>query len=136
MKVLEQRESEQREYSNPQTAAFRATLDRLPDEIALAIGLRLTDDRAALFDGTTCLCGWAIREAIARETGADAGEVITDICTNRRCRERFGGSQTEWDDIYGGILRFTAQVEEALFDRVMAAATNSTRKPRSSQRIS
>lgn len=119
-------------YADERTAAFRKTLDRLPDEIALAIGLHVYD-KETLDYGQSCVCGWIVREAIARETGRDPEEVHTD-----RPRfdivDRFGGTFDDWDQIFTGVCEpdRAALIEEALFDRVMAAATASTRKARRS----
>lgn len=129
------------EYSNPRTAAFRATLDRLPDEIALAIGSRLFD----LGEPMQCVCGWAVREAIAREVAVTADDVSESMVygpdfngsgVKEQCVQRFGGTDDDWDDIFGGVCdhRAAPLIEEALFDRVMAAATASPAK-RSSQAL-
>lgn len=113
------------EYANPRTAAFRATLDRLPDEIALAIGLHVYDEET-LSSGNTCVCGWVLREALARECGiAPENTPSVDGLTLRdSLMARFGGSFEEWSEIYWGVTRQYAAplIEEALFDRVMAAA--------------
>lgn len=114
------------EYSDERTAAFRRTLDRLPDEIALAIGLRVFE----VGDPCACVCGWAVREAIARETNlvewpdADTNaDGETEFSQNGLAR-RYGGDRREWDAIFTGVCHpFLAEkIEEALFDRVMAAS--------------
>lgn len=116
-------------YKNPGTAAIRKTLDLLPDEIALAIGLRVFD----LESRESCVCGWAIREAIAREVNVDPEDVQRWVFengwtnTNAVLAERFGGTVVEWNEIFSGVTDHhrAPLVEEALFDRVMAAALKS-----------
>lgn len=110
------------QYENPRTAAFRATLDLLPDAVALAIGLHVYDDDA-LRHGRTCVCGWAVREAIARQANVEA-DAVSGAGDPTRCTEVFGGSVREWQDIWYGTIQSWAAplIEEALFDRVMAAA--------------
>ncbi len=124
-------------YENERTAAFRATLDRLPDEIALAIGLRVFEPDSR----NRCVCGWAIREAMCRVLNDEAERVEVDgglpdgesydregsSITLDRCTAFFGGSREEWGRVFYDIVKPTDAplIEEALFDRVMAAASAS-----------
>lgn len=119
-------------YENPQTEAFRVTLDRLPDEIALAIGLHIYDSDT-LGNATTCVCGWAVREAVAGKIGIDSSVAPTPESmwhTVAECERRFGGTNDEWDGLMMGVIEpdEAPLIEEALFDRVMAAATATTEK--------
>lgn len=121
-------------YENPQTEAFRATLDRLPDEIALAIGLHVYTPKTVK-SGFTCVCGWSVREAFARTLGvaAESSEAYTKLVDGpaiyAMCQQRFGGSLERWADLYFGVCSSNARlIEEALFDRVMAAATATPEK--------
>ena len=110
-------------YANPRIAAFRATLDRIPDDVALAIGLRVFDEDALSSD-QACICGWAIRESIAREVGRDAEDIdfVGEIVNG--CVGRFGGELRDWVHIFLGVEYDddAPLIEEALFDRVMEAA--------------
>lgn len=128
-------------YSDPRTAAFRRTLDRLPDEIALAIGLRVFHE----YDGAACVCGWAIRETIARETNVDPDLVNAPTTPSgwrytvtEELGRRFGGTDSEWNAIFGGVCNPSeaSRIEEALFDRVMAASlvSSQTKKERGAGR--
>ncbi len=102
---------------------YRATLARLPDDIVLAIATRLSPE--GMDDGNTCVCGWVIREAIAREVLApaeDQNALRVDIREN--CQQRFGGTWDDWSSVFLGVCADANQsiVEEALMDRIMEAA--------------
>jgi hypothetical protein len=116
-------------YADPRTQAFRRTLDRLPDEIALAIGLRVEH----LLDPDTCVCGWAMRVGLALATGVPAEEVRGSVNSEIICQRLYGGSYSEWADVFVAFKDgdTTSRIEEALFDRVMAAAlaSKSRRRP-------
>lgn len=105
---------------------YRRTLDRIPDDIVLAIATRLSDE--TMIDGDMCICGWAIREAVAREVQKDAVDVSwRDYgAVRRECVERFGGTYGEWNDIFLGVCNDERPlIEAALMDRIMVAATGS-----------
>lgn len=128
-----------REYADPRTAEFRKTLDSLPDEIALAIGLHVYDD-ASLGQSESCICGWVVREAMARELNILPEHAGVDEdgfpASNEMewsyegCVRRFGGGYVAWKEIFCGVTQpqTAPLIEEALFDRVMAASDNLTPK--------
>lgn len=113
-----------------EVAGYRATLDLLPDEIALAIGLHVYDE-GTLADHHTCVCGWVVREALAREANRDPEEIGSSETAQWSggfaLARRFGGDYDEWRSIFNGVCHDDAPlIEEALFDRVMAAVENSS----------
>lgn len=81
---------------------YLKTLRRVPDDVILAVAGRPLN----LGDGESCLCGWFVREALARIRSVDATEIrgVEDGTTSyERCTDLYGGSQTEWYDIYAGV---------------------------------
>lgn len=101
-------------------AQYRRTLDRIPDDIVLSMASREIEPN----EGPSCICGWAVRESIARVCGIDASEAPTPSRIIYECWNRFGGTEPEWASVYWHIIGDTtaALVEEAFADRVMAAA--------------
>lgn len=107
---------------------YRQTLDTIPDSVALAIGLRVFNP----MDGETCVCGWVLREAIREEMGLTDAESVRlgvggDVYSELESRfpaQKYPLS-SDWYAIYSDILLpdYLPLIEEALFDRVMAAAT-------------
>lgn len=115
------------QYTNPNTAAYRRTLDELPDRIALKIGLRVFEP----MEYDTCVCGWVLREVLGEELGlGDAAPSATLARSiTKQLNEHFPSDDLGWTDIYHDITvsYFLPLIEEALFDRVMAAATGDHR---------
>lgn len=104
--------------------AYHATLRRVPDDIILAVGSREID----MGDGNTCVCGWVIREHIARLTAA-APESIdayanygTDGNPRRKCTDAFGGTDEEWSRVYLAPSWKIADLEIALAQRIKEAS--------------
>lgn len=97
---------------------YLKTLRRIPDDIVLSMATREINP----YDNATCVCGWAIREAIARTVGADAANVTAPMFADARCAERFGGSDDEWFHLFDNIQYEPEVVESAFARRVMEAA--------------
>lgn len=104
---------------------YLKTLRRVPDDEILSVATREME----MTDGKTCLCGWVIREHIARITGqapedvypyndaADFGEAWSP---DERCAEFFGGSRAEWNALYEGVYKEPAPlIERAFVERVL-----------------
>lgn len=92
---------------------YLETLRRIPDDIVLAIFAHDFDEG----HGEQCVCGWALRESMTRELNMPAEDVLVGLPITR-CHGRFGGSLREWDDLYWGASNNTAQVENAVVDRL------------------
>lgn len=101
------------------TMDYLATLTRLPDDIVLAVMGRDLD----LGYPYECVCGWAVRESIARELGIAASDVASGIQLPNlivvECANRFGGSVDEWDRIFIGVCNDQMPlIEEAMARRL------------------
>lgn len=103
---------------------YLKTLRRVPDDVILATASREFD----MGDATTCICGWVLRESLARMTNKRADDVDqydylpSEYGTVPRCVSRFGGGEEEWTNIFDGVgdARFPA-IELAFVDRVLEA---------------
>lgn len=75
-------------------------LRRVPDDIILALGCREFD----MGDGDCCICGWAVREALARVRSVAAEQIMGDDGWDCRaystCAALFGGSEEDWRRLY------------------------------------
>lgn len=98
--------------------AYHATLRRVPDDIILAVGSREIEAESS----QQCLCGWVLRETIAKCAGIDAVDVEYQNGVCGLLARRIGGSWLEWFQIFQGItdarvydieLAFVARVREA-----------------------
>lgn len=78
---------------------YLKTLRRVPDEIILSVATR----NLKLAEGASCLCGWAVREAIARIRQTDPVHVFFESGNGDRCATLFGGTEDEWQAIYHGV---------------------------------
>lgn len=98
---------------------YLTTLRRVPDDIVLATAAR--DLEPDISD--RCLCGWFVREQIARMTGQSADEQdVSFDNTVPTCVESFGGSASEWEAIFYGVARDDAPlIERAFVERVLEA---------------
>lgn len=101
---------------------YLRTLRRIPGPIILSVATR----EIVPNDSEACICGWGIREYLARASQRDAADVIpyNEVSTIvEACAEKFGGSQYEWGRLFHGVIdRDAALIEEAFVDRVMEAA--------------
>lgn len=115
------------------------TLMRVPRDVILAVVAR----EILLGDGDTCVCGWVLREAIARCAKLAAEQVAVSNRLDRQLAERcnipsstslgdvpalcaamFGGSTGEWKLIYYGVIDTAAivrDIELAFMARVEVA---------------
>ncbi len=99
--------------SAPET--YLDTLRRIPDDIILAIGAQDFDECS--FE--RCVCGWALRERLARELNVEPESVKAEIFTvPGRCSELFSGDYTEWHALFQGAMMDTLNVETAFVDRL------------------
>ena len=104
---------------------YLQTFRRLPDDVVLAVAGREIDPGSP----QRCLCGWAIREALARELNLPASEIdpyeyvyrppMAGI--NGELAKRYGGRVEEWHNIFSGIVLpgSEADVELAFTTRVL-----------------
>lgn len=101
---------------------YLRTIRRIPDRIILAIASRDVIPSSP----TSCICGWAIRESLARASNMDAEKIDAYTRVDSvvdACADRFGGTWEEWDAVFRGIAGVEAPlIEEAFVDRVMEAA--------------
>lgn len=83
---------------------YRNTLNRIPDEIVLSIETR----PLLLYAGEFCICGWAVREGLARAKGVDATEINIVNFSRRSYFNNlvtlYGGNPKEWRHIYFGVV--------------------------------
>lgn len=90
-----------------------ATLRRIPDRIILAVAARDLE----MTKNDSCLCGWVIREHLAEISNVGASTVRIEPPEDadesdwyntedsfKKCRAAFGGTLSEWDDVYFGVL--------------------------------
>lgn len=81
---------------------YLKTLRRVPDDVILSVASR----DIQLATGRACLCGWVVRESLAKLRGVDAAEirnVEADETSGRRCADLYGGTSDEWTQIYVGV---------------------------------
>ena len=110
---------------------YLRALRQIPADIRLSL---LTRD-IEVGCGTSCVCGWAIREAIARSNplmSAESADPYDDPDQEdgvfwqtpyHRCEVRFDGvSLEEWRKLYEGADTDTANVEEAFAIAIAEAA--------------
>lgn len=98
------------------------TLRRIPEDIMLAIFAHEFDE----CDGNVCICGWAVRENLARLNNSDAeDENAYDQNAPEggawnppaRCAQMFGGEPREWQSLYSNAAS-NPDVEAAVVDRL------------------
>jgi hypothetical protein len=111
---------------NSNVEKYLTTLRRVPDDVILAIGAReIVPDK-----GDVCVCGWAVREQLARIAQTDAeeqdafdwgAEPFTAWSPADRAPVLFGGNPETWRALYDRAP-YDRDVEEAFTLRVMEAA--------------
>lgn len=104
---------------------YLATLRRVPDDIVLAVASREIEP----VEPSSCLCAWVLREYIGRMVnraaddvdshGAEAISLMEIGGTTDRCAVAFGGTETEWDNIFHHIVTNPSNVERAFMQRVL-----------------
>lgn len=101
---------------------FLKTLRRIPEPIVLAMGSRLFE----MTHPQSCICGWAVREALAFANGHTADELSVyqnNRGVTRECAVQFGGGIMEWEGIFWGVTGKDHQaIEEAFVRRVEECA--------------
>lgn len=133
----------------------RATIDqrdptryrRVPDDIILSVASREFE----MGDNASCVCGWIVREAVARLRNVAAEMVdLSDTImlpngeefylSKEGCHMIFGGSRLGWEEIFHGVTGISdfdptyegnpavPDIERAFMNRVMEA-----RNPRPSK---
>lgn len=103
------------------TARYLKTLRRIPDDIVLSMATREIVPQ----DSEMCICGWALREALAPSHDIDAVDVdVFFHVKTKSCARRFGGDLEEWEDLFWNISNpgDMPLVESAFVTRVMEAA--------------
>jgi hypothetical protein len=102
------------------TADYLKTLRRIPDDVILSVATRDLE----LDHAQTCLCGWAVREAIARASGIADADMVEVFGITWKCQDAFGGSSDEWADIFWGVVGGPAsEIECAFVERVLEAVS-------------
>ena len=112
----------------PEARPYLDTLRRIPADVRLSMATR----ELHVSSRSSCVCGWAIREAVARTTERDAGDVPrddpavpVDFSSASTMKKLYGGSYEEWDDIYWLSTDYSASssyIEEAFLIAVAEAA--------------
>lgn len=104
---------------------YLKTLRRIPRPIVQAMATRGIISSW----GDVCLCGWAIREALAFANGHTADEINVWDNNNPNtefplvvslCQRNFGGTAYAWESIYYGIVRKPRRAIEEAFARRVA----------------
>ena len=93
--------------------SYLDTLRRIPADIILAIAAQDFDEQR----GSSCVCGWALRESIARSANVAPEEIQTGYAPYG-CADRFGGDMEEWERLYYGACQSTRNVERAFVKRL------------------
>jgi hypothetical protein len=91
----------------------------IPDDVVLSVATRDLD----LGEADRCLCGWVLREQLARAAGVDASEQTVDsFRVVGGCVEAFGGDYDAWSAVFRGVTNYRARIiEEAWTNRVLDA---------------
>lgn len=87
---------------------YLKTLKKIPDDIVLSMATREFN----MVNPCTCICGWALREAIMQNGEED------DICGVIGAVSRFGGTYQEWSKLSWDSYNKTELVEEAFVERL------------------
>lgn len=112
---------------SPEAAPYLKTLRRIPADVRLSMATRAIDPDAR----QTCICGWAIREAIAAVRHGDATYTDRDSDPNvspssaAAMRDLYGGTYDEWDRLYWDVashLPTSPLIEEAFVTAIQEAA--------------
>lgn len=90
---------------------YLKTLRRIPAPIIQAMATRKILPQKP----ESCLCGWAVREAMAFANGETADQHHPGAFTEFRCQENFGGDVREWCHIYFGITDDRHEAIETAF---------------------
>lgn len=92
----------------------------VPDDVALSAAAR----DLQLMNATHCLCGWVVREQLARAAGVDADEYPYGGYEPFLASNLFGGTKEQWQAVFYGVNRADTAptIEEAWTHRVMQAA--------------
>jgi hypothetical protein len=86
---------------SPEVARYLDTLRRLPDDVVLDMAGREFD----MDSYTTCVCGWAVRIELAKQTrGATPDNQDVRGWVPETCEDLFGGTTQEWNSIFHGVL--------------------------------
>jgi hypothetical protein len=106
------------------------TLRRVPDDVILAVASR----ELGMHDSNACLCGWIVREAVARLADCAPEDVYVyddrtvrltgEDTVLRSCVKLFGGDRRAWRDIFVGTTMSDRlpDIEVAFTQRVAEAA--------------
>lgn len=99
--------------------SFLQTLRRLPDDVVLDMATR----EFQMGEPDTCVCGWAIRHALARRLDVAPEDVNGDTVSVHSEEKLYGGTWQEWYSIFQGVcgdvdlplieLAFVIRVDEA-----------------------
>ncbi len=106
-------------------ACYLKTLRRIPKPIRLAMATRVFD----MDDDEVCLCGWAVREALAYANGKAAEEYSVHegaamwTSSERQAVALFGGTVQEWQAIYFGVVELDLPIIERAFVTAVVEAT-------------
>lgn len=107
----------------PAYLPYLQTLRRIPGASILDMATRNID----MILPESCLCGWAVREALAVAARVDAGKIVRTsksrlgTTTPELCAELYGGDAEEWQAIFYDTT-FASASEMAFTLRVMECA--------------
>lgn len=100
---------------NAPVSQYLETLRRVPDDVILSVATREFD----MPNPRTCLCAWLVREQLAQQHDTAADDEVGWAIDEKVL---FGGTSSEWAEIYVGVLdRRLPAIELAFVDRVAEA---------------
>jgi len=121
MKDIERLEREEekrvRREQQKEIRGFLKTFRLVPEDIFLATMMHDFD----MSDHKRCVCGWAVREAIARIQNVDATKILDiDASSNGTASMLFGGTYSEWSNIFHGVTDYNTLplIETAIVRRL------------------
>jgi hypothetical protein len=98
---------------------YLTTLRRIPAPVRQSMAAREFDMNWS----ETCVCGWAIRDALEAATGRDS----QGYGTPGDCVRLFGGTDDEWYRIYYGVLPHNGKLRS--IETAFAIAVAETVRP-------
>jgi len=95
-------------YRKSNTLRALKLLRLVPDDIILSIATRDFN----MIDGASCLCGWVVRETLARIRNVPIHTSVMDsIAPESMCCELYGGDRGDWEDVFAGVMRDETELE-------------------------
>jgi hypothetical protein len=119
---------------------FLTTLQRIPDDVVRSISSHTFKFESCDF----CICGWSIREVVARRDGVNIENVSTisegvSSLMPFTMSRFFGGSEQEWRSIYIGVVHepyakfvrsaWNRRISDAILNAISCAVNDGALRP-------